>query len=126
MSNFNEVILFGNISLSDIFKQIHKNNKDTNKQIEGLIEAITPFATSGAGAVSLIMPTVKDLIDVSVKNNEQLIKIAGIAQRGSSSNQTSINDFINPDEIQQLLQEQKNIKLEGERLLNNIPQIENV
>ena len=37
MANFDDVTLFGNTSLSDIFKQIHRNNKDTDKQINELI-----------------------------------------------------------------------------------------
>ena len=37
MSNFDDVIIFGGTSLSDLFKQIHKNNKDTDRQILDLI-----------------------------------------------------------------------------------------
>jgi hypothetical protein len=37
MVNFNDVTLFGNTSLSDIFKQIHKNNKSVDNQINELI-----------------------------------------------------------------------------------------
>jgi len=64
------------------------------------------------------MPTVKDLIDVNVKNNEQLIKMAGIAQRASTSNSNQVTDFINPDEIQQLLEEQRAVQIEGQKLLD--------
>jgi hypothetical protein len=66
----------------------------------------------------MLMPTVKDLIDVNVKNNEQLIKMAGIAQRAATSNATSNADsFFNPDEIQQLLEEQRAVQIEGQKLL---------
>jgi len=66
----------------------------------------------------MLMPTVKDLIDVNVKNNEQLIKMAGIAQRASTSTTNQVTDFINPDEIQQLLEEQRAVQIEGQKLLN--------
>ena len=117
MANFDDITLFGNTSLSDIFKQIHRNNKDTDKQINELIDALKPLASSNAGSAVMLMPTVKDLIDVNVKNNEQLIKMAGIAQRASTSISNQVTDFINPDEIQQLLEEQRSVQLEGQKLL---------
>jgi hypothetical protein len=119
MANFDDILLFDSKSLSDIFKQIHKNNKDTDKQISELIDAIKPLAISNAGSAVMLIPRVTELIDVNVKNNEQLIKMAGIAQRASVnvSNQNQGFDFMNSDEIQQLLDEQNNIKKEGSKLL---------
>ena len=118
MANFDDVTLFGNTSLSDLFKQIHKNNKDTDKQINNLIDVLTPLASSNAGSAVMLMPTVKDLIDVNVKNNDQLIKMAAIAQRAAIASASSTpTDFINQEEIQQLLEEQRVIQIEGNKLL---------
>ena len=117
MANFDDVTLFGNTSLSDIFKQIHRNNKDTDKQINELIDALKPLASSNAGSAVMLMPTVKDLIDVNVRNNDQLIKMAGIAQRASINNNNGVEAFFNPDEIQLLLNEQRAVQLEGNKLL---------
>jgi hypothetical protein len=124
MANFDDVTLFGNTSLSDIFKQIHRNNKDTDKQINELIDALKPLASSNAGSAVMLMPTVKDLIDVNVRNNDQLIKIAAIAQRASSISSSSPTDFINPEEIQQLLDEQRTIELQGQKLLEKTDTIQ--
>ena len=117
MANFDDVTLFGNTSLSDIFKQIHRNNKDTDKQINELIDALKPLASSNAGSAVMLMPTIKDLIDVNVRNNDQLIKMAGIAQRASINNNNGVEAFFNPDEIQLLLDEQRAVQLEGNKLL---------
>jgi hypothetical protein len=78
-----------------------------------------------AGSVVMIMPTVKDLIDVNVKNNEQLIKMASIAQRAASSNNSNDNGYL-PDieEIQHLLDEQNAIKDEGKKLLEQTTNIQ--
>ena len=121
MANFDDVTLFGNTSLSDIFKQIHRNNKDTDKQINELIDALKPLASSNAGSAVMLMPTVKDLIDVNVKNNEQLIKMAAIAQRAVSSNSSSSDSLIDMSEIEALLAEQKDIQEEGKKLLEQAP-----
>ena len=125
-TKFDDITIFGDKSLSDLFKQIHKHNKDTDKQINELIEAMKPMITN-AGSIVMIMPTVKDLIDVNVKNNEQLIKIASIAQRAASSNSNSSDNGFLPDidEIQHLLDEQNAIKEEGAKLLEQTATIQN-
>jgi ABC-type transporter Mla subunit MlaD len=124
MANFDDITLFGSTSLSDIFKQIHRNNKDTDKQINELIDALKPLASSNAGSAVMLMPTVKDLIDVNVKNNEQLIKMAGIAQRASTNGSSTSADFFDPAEIQQLLEEQRAVQTEGQKLLDQTETIQ--
>jgi len=126
MANFDDIILFSGKSLSDIFKQIHKNNKDTDKQIMSLIEALKPLAQSNAGSAVMLMPTVKDLIDVNVKNNEQLIKMASIAQRATSTSNdgpSNVMDLFDKDELKQLMNEQEQIKLQGNKLLEETDEI---
>jgi len=123
MSNFDDVTIFGNTSLADLFKQIHRNNKDVDKQINELIDTLKPIATSNAGSAVMLMPTVKDLIDVNVKNNDQLIKMAGIAQRAATMNTTQDTGFIDMDEINALIEEQNAIKEQGDKLLEQIPSI---
>jgi hypothetical protein len=121
MANFDDVTVFDGMSLSDLFKKIHKNNKDIDKQICEFIETMKPMATSNAGSAVMLMPTVKDLIDVNVKNNEQLIKMAAIAQRAASSNNSSADSLIDMSEIEALLAEQKDIQDEGKKLLEQAP-----
>jgi hypothetical protein len=118
MATFDDITLFGNTSLSDLFKQIHKNNKSVDNQINELIGALKPLASANAGSAVMLMPTVKDLIDVNVKNNDQLIKMAGIAQRASNTNSSNDNLF-DMSEIQLLLEEQNTIKEEGKKLLES-------
>jgi hypothetical protein len=127
MANFDDVTVFDGMSLSDLFKKIHKNNKDIDKQIGDFIDTLKPMATANAGSATMLMPTVKDLIDVNVKNNEQLIKIAAIAQRAATINSNSGTDLINMDEINALLEEQKAVQEQGQKLLEQTPivQLEN-
>ena len=124
MANFDDVTIFGNTSLSDLFKQIHKNNKDIDKQIGEFIDTMKPMATANAGSATNLMPVVKDLIDVNVKNNEQLIKIAAIAQRAATSNSNSANDLIDMSEIEALLSEQKVVQEQSQKLLEQTPIIQ--
>ncbi len=121
MANFDDVTIFDGMSLSDLFKKIHKNNKDIDKQIGDFIDTMKPMATANAGSATMLMPTVKDLIDVNVKNNEQLIKMAAIAQRAASSNSNSSNELIDMSEIEALLAEQKEVQEQGQKLLEQAP-----
>jgi hypothetical protein len=121
MANFDDVTVFDGMSLSDLFKKIHKNNKDIDKQIGEFIDTMKPMATSNAGSAVMLMPTVKDLIDVNVKNNEQLIKMAAIAQRAATVNSNQGVDLINMDEINALLEEQKAVQEQGQKLLDQAP-----
>jgi hypothetical protein len=123
MSHFDDVILFGTTSLSDIFKQIHKNNKEVDKQILELVNAMKPLATANAGSAVQMMPTIKDLIDVNVKNNDQLIKMAGIVQRGATTGNSAT--FFDPIELEQLIEEQRTIKDDSQKLIEQTKQIEN-
>lgn len=102
MNNFADLKLFENTSLSDIFQEIHTNNKKTDTQITELINSLKPMLNS-AGEVVMLMPTIKDLIEVNVKNNDQLVKIAGIAQRNLSSSPS--NDIILESEIEDLVKQ---------------------
>jgi hypothetical protein len=124
MANFDDVTVFDGMSLSDLFKKIHKNNKDIDKQIGEFIETMKPMATSNAGSAVMLMPTVKDLIDVNVKNNEQLIKMAAIAQRAATVNANTGQDLINMDEINALLEEQKAVQEQGQKLLDQAPVVQ--
>ena len=124
MANFNDVTVFDGMSLSDLFKKIHKNNKDIDKQIGDFIDTMKPMATANAGSATMLMPTVKDLIDVNVKNNEQLIKMAAIAQRAATVNANSGVDLINMDEINALLEEQKAVQEQGQKLLDQAPVVQ--
>ena len=124
MANFDDVTVFEGMSLSDLFKKIHKNNKDIDKQIGEFIDTMKPMATSNAGSAVMLMPTVKDLIDVNVKNNEQLIKMAAIAQRAATINSNAGTDLINMDEINALLEEQKAVQEQGQKLLEQTPVIQ--
>jgi hypothetical protein len=121
MANFDDVQVFDGMSLSDLFKKIHKNNKDIDKQIGDFIDTMKPMATANAGSATMLMPTVKDLIDVNVKNNEQLIKMAAIAQRAAIVSNNSNNELIDMSEIEALLAEQKEVQEQGQKLLEQAP-----
>tara|TARA_B110000971_G_scaffold208073_1_gene232890 strand:+ start:883 stop:1284 length:402 start_codon:yes stop_codon:yes gene_type:complete len=82
--DFNSVVLFGKKTFADLLKEIHSNSSNKEKQIKEMIEQLKPYITSVGDAV-IIVPLIKDYLDVSVKNDDLLIKMAGIVQRSMNS-----------------------------------------
>jgi len=98
--------LFPGKDLSGLFQDIYNNQLNKKKHISELIQEMRN-AIRHAGDMAIIGPIIKDLIDTSVRNDEQLLKLATIAQRIMASNQKSEGDdgFLTKEEREQLLQE---------------------
>jgi hypothetical protein len=76
MSNL-ESVVFGNKKFSDILSEIYDNQKKKEKQISTLIGELKPLIND-IGDATLIVPLIKEYLEISVKNDEQLIKMATI------------------------------------------------
>ena len=76
--------VFEGKTLADVFKDIYNNSQSNKKQIEVLMKDLLKFVTDTASAVALV-PILKEYLDVSVRNDEQLIKLASIVQKLASA-----------------------------------------
>ena len=72
--------LFEGKSLSSLFKDIYDNSKHNKKQLEVLVGEVAAFIKDGDMAIQLI-PMIKEYLDINVKNDEQLVKLATVVQR---------------------------------------------
>lgn len=103
MSTLNNVI-FGKKKFSDILEEIYNNQKKKETQISTLIAELKPLVQE-IGDATLIVPLIKEYLEIGVKNDEQLIKMATIIQR-VLSNQSEDGGFgISDEEKAQLLTE---------------------
>ena len=78
--DFSQIKLFGNKKFSDLLKEIHVNQKDKEAQLRSLIEGLKPLITS-PGEATMIVPLIKEYMELGIKNDEALVKIATILQR---------------------------------------------
>ena len=76
----NNYEIFEGKSLSDLFKVIYDNTKENKKQLEVLMKEVVGFIKDGDTAVQII-PMLKEYLEINVKNDDQLVKIAAIVQR---------------------------------------------
>lgn len=97
-------ILFDDKSFSDLLKEIHKNQTKKSKQLASLIAELRPLITS-LGDATVVVPLIKEYMEISVKNDDQLIKMAAIVQR-LSTGATSSGDggLLTEEEMEQLQQ----------------------
>jgi hypothetical protein len=72
--------IFGDKKLKDLFQEIYQNQKKKEKQISTLIEELKPLIDD-IGDATLVVPLIKEYLELGVKNDEQLIKMATIIQR---------------------------------------------
>ena len=72
--------LFEGKSLSSLFEDIYNNSRENKKQLEVLIKEVAGFIKDGDMAVQLI-PMIKEYLDINVRNDDQLIKLATVVQR---------------------------------------------
>jgi len=82
--NTNEIKVFDDKTLADLFKEIYFNSIDKREKIQNLIEDLRPFVKT-IGDAAMLVPIIKEYMDVSVKNDEALLKMAQIVQRLTSS-----------------------------------------
>ena len=61
-------------------KDVYHNQKKKARQIDGLIAQLQPLVKN-AGDATVVVPMIKDYLEVSVKNDDALVKLAGIVQR---------------------------------------------
>jgi len=72
--------IFEGKTLSDVFKDIYDNSKRNKEQLEVLMKEVVGFIKDGDTAVQII-PMLKEYLEINVKNDEQLVKLATIVQR---------------------------------------------
>ena len=72
--------IFDGKSLSSLFKDIYDNTEFNRKQLEVLTKELVQFIKDGDTAVQIV-PMIKEYLEINVKNDEQLVKLAGIVQR---------------------------------------------
>lgn len=104
-----DIELFKGKTFSELMKDVYDNSKKKDRQINLLIAELKPLIKN-VGDATLIVPLIKEYLEVGVKNDEHLVKLAAVVQRLISSNtkvqaETGGNWILTEEEKQQLLSE---------------------
>ena len=76
----NDFKLFGNKNFSDLSEEIYENTKLKKTQIDLLIQEVHSYI-QGIEDIAIVGPIIKELMDVGIKNDDNLVKLATIYQR---------------------------------------------
>ena len=123
----NDFELFQGTSFSDLMKDVYHNSKKKSRQIDSLIQDLKPFIKNISDA-TIVAPLLKDYLEVSVKNDDALVKLAAVVQRLVTSNKDEYgNEFgMTDEERKRLLDEAeseiKNLQKDQNKIDNDIKQ----
>jgi hypothetical protein len=108
MSQFDNVI-FGKKKFSDVLEEIYNNQKKKDQQVTALISELKPLI-SDIGDATLVVPLIKEYMEISVKNDDILIKMAALAQRAMATVSSDGSLTISDEEKEQLLSAMNELK----------------
>ena len=112
-----EFELFNGTNFSDLMRDIYHNSKKKSRQIDGLIKELQPLIKN-TGDASVLVPMIKDYLEVSVKNDEHLVKLAGVLQRilNKSKGESDESSLLSESEKEELpeMEEQSSPKSDSE------------
>jgi tRNA U34 5-carboxymethylaminomethyl modifying GTPase MnmE/TrmE len=102
-----EFELFSGTNFSDLMRDVYHNSKKKSRQIDTLIKSLEPMIKN-VGDATVIVPLIKDYLEVSVKNDDALVKLAAVVQRlvSASNKEDDGNEFgLSEEERKRLLEE---------------------
>ena len=96
--------IFKGTSFADLMHDVYHNSKKKDRQITQLISQLQPLIKNASDA-TIIVPLIKEYLDVAVKNDDHLVKLTAIVQRYISTTQTitGTDSLLSDEEKQQLI-----------------------
>jgi len=76
----NDYKIFGDKNFSDLSEEIYENTKLKKTQIDLLIQEVHGYI-QGIEDIAIVGPIIKELMDVGIRNDDNLVKLATIYQR---------------------------------------------
>jgi coenzyme F420-reducing hydrogenase alpha subunit len=98
--------IFKGKTLSELFGEIYDNSKETKSQVKALIGELKPLIEN-IGDATLLVPMIKEYMEIGVKNDEHLIKLATVIQRIESAQAKGESNEFDFSDLQDLLEEQE-------------------
>ena len=100
--------LFKGTTFSDLMRDVYHNSKKKSRQIDTLIQELQPLVKN-VGDATVIVPLIAEYLEVSVRNDDALVKLKSIVQRlvsASGKGEEDGNEFgLTDEERKRLIQE---------------------
>mgnify|MGYP003139070453 CR=1 FL=1 len=83
--------IFGDKNFSDLSEEIYENSKLKKTQIDLLVQEVHGYI-QGIEDIAIVGPILKELLDVGVKNDDNLLKLATVIQRIMNKQADAVDD----------------------------------
>ena len=99
-----DIKIFCDKNFSDLSQEIYENNKLKKTQIDLLIQEVHGYI-QGIEDIAIVGPIIKELMDVGIKNDDNLVKLATLYQRIISKQPIDEGDIglLSEEEKEQLM-----------------------
>ena len=99
-----DIKIFGDKNFSDLSQEIYENTKLKKTQIDLLIQEVHGYI-QGIEDIAIVGPIIKELMDVGIKNDDNLVKLATLYQRIMSKQPIDDSDIslLSEEEKEQLM-----------------------
>jgi len=115
----NDYEIFKGKSLASLFQDIYENQNYNRQQLDVLTKNITAMVKDGDTAIQIV-PMIKEYLEINVRNDELLVKLAGIVQKiisaegkGESESEFGLSE-IEKEEILKTIVEHDTMALQEE------------
>lgn len=124
-----DIEIFKGKSFSDLMKDIYSNSSKKDRQINMLIGELRPLIQN-VGDATVIVPLIKEYLEVGVKNDDHLVKLAAIVQRLVSTNNRVQSDtgnswMLSDEEKKQLMGELDEITVASKEINVKVVELAN-
>ena len=123
-----EIEIFKGKTFQSLIKDIYENSKSKKSQLDLLVQEIHTLI-NGVEDVALLGPVIKELMDVSVKNDEHLVKLASVLQRIITKSQTGTDEDslgLSDHEKEELIETLQSTANDLQKENDRINEIENI
>jgi hypothetical protein len=117
MSEFDQIV-FGKKKFSDLLKEVYDRSITKEKQLADMIDQLKNLIQNTSDAVMMV-PLIASYMDMNLKNDDLLIKMLAIVQKGLTRGKDTGDYTLSEDEKEQLLNLAQAGSAEKAALTNN-------
>jgi transcriptional regulatory protein LevR len=89
--------LYDGKKYSDLVQDIIKNHKSKQTQLKTLTSQLIEMVGDEVGNAVIVVPLIKEYLEIEVKNDDALVKLASILQKGGQSSESADSAFSDKD-----------------------------
>lgn len=98
----NDKIIFDDKSMTNLYKEVYDRSATKKVQLDTVLSDIQKHISDKNDAV-MFLPRIKDLFDVGVKNDENLLKLIAVIQKMETLKEGAANgELLSEEEKEQL------------------------